>query len=89
MVNSLVENESQDHILMHAANSHADRTLCRCLNVAESQVRDAIAVFNCETVREVSSVTAAGSGCNACHCQIRQLITESRQRREMAVVTNR
>ena len=58
---------------MSHANS-TDRVICHCLNVKESAIVDAIAVTGAETVRDVIGTTTAGSGCNACHCRIRELI---------------
>ena len=59
--------------MSHAADC-ADRVICRCLQVKESQVVDVIAVTGAETVREVICQTGAGSGCTACHCRIRELL---------------
>lgn len=51
-----------------------EQVICRCLQVTESQVVDCIAVSGAETVREVAGMTGAGSGCLACHCQIKELL---------------
>jgi NAD(P)H-nitrite reductase large subunit len=52
----------------------ADRVICRCLNVTESEVQTAISAFNVETVRELGRCTGAGKGCMACHGRLRTLI---------------
>ena len=52
----------------------ADRVICRCLNVTESEVQTAISAFNVETVRELGRCTGAGKGCMACHGRLRSLI---------------
>lgn len=59
---------------------------CRCLRVTEAQVTDAVVLFGCESVREVTQVNDAGGGCTACHCKIRQLILEARQRAGVTTV---
>lgn len=52
----------------------ADRVICRCLQVKESQVVDVIAVTGAESVRDVINHSGAGGGCTACHCRIRELL---------------
>ncbi|MBX3441933.1 MAG: hypothetical protein KF774_05960 [Planctomyces sp.] len=47
---------------------------------------DAVVLFGCESVREVTQVNDAGGGCTACHCKIRQLILEARQRAGVTTV---
>jgi NAD(P)H-nitrite reductase large subunit len=52
----------------------ADRVICHCLHVKESQIVDAIAVIGVASVRDVIVETGAGAGCTACHCRIRELL---------------
>ena len=59
--------------MSHAAVD-ADRVICHCLQVKESQIVDAIAVTGAGSVREVIQHTGAGAGCTACHCRIRELL---------------
>jgi NifU-like protein len=61
-----------------------DSVICRCLGVTESQVRDAVVLHGCETVRDVGVVSEAGEGCTVCHCKIKQLISEVRRQRVLA-----
>jgi NifU-like protein len=63
---------------------NTDSVICRCLGVTESQVRDAVVHYGCESVRDVGSVNEAGEGCTVCHCKIRQLISEVRRQRALA-----
>jgi bacterioferritin-associated ferredoxin len=51
-----------------------DRIVCHCLQVRESTVADAVAIYGAESVRDVIRVCSAGSGCTCCHAKIRELI---------------
>lgn len=51
-----------------------DRVLCHCLQVKESQVAEAVAIYGAETVKDVVRTCGAGGGCNSCHAKIRQII---------------
>ena len=59
--------------MSHAAVD-ADRVICHCLQVKESQIVDAIAVTGAGSVREVIQHTGAGAGCTACHCRILEML---------------
>jgi NAD(P)H-nitrite reductase large subunit len=59
---------------MSSTAPSTDSVICRCLQVKESQVVDAIAVTGAETIRDVIEQTGAGAGCTACHCRIRELL---------------
>lgn len=48
--------------------------LCHCLRVSESQIRAAVELAGCQTIRDVRRQTGAGSGCTACHRRICALI---------------
>lgn len=61
-----------------------DSLLCRCLAVSESQVRDAVVLHGCDSVRAIGAHNGAGEGCTACHCKIKQLISEVRRQRALA-----
>ncbi|HVJ86087.1 MAG TPA: (2Fe-2S)-binding protein [Caulifigura sp.] len=69
---------------MTATTVAANPTVCRCFGIRESQIRDAVAVYGCETVKEVSASTDAGRGCTVCHCKIRQMIAEYQRERTAA-----
>lgn len=60
----------------HAENSDpadvTDPIVCRCLQITESAIKDAISTRNLETVKQVCGYTQAGGGCTACHAMIRQ-----------------
>jgi bacterioferritin-associated ferredoxin len=57
---------------------HADshRPVCHCLNVTESEIRDAIAEHDAQSIRGVSQVCGAGAGCMSCHRHIRRMLNE-------------
>jgi NAD(P)H-nitrite reductase large subunit len=76
--------------ILRPMNSHGDdNLLCRCLQVRRSTVIDCIAVTGAETVREIAQHTGAGSGCNACHCRIRELLACRTSAVVAVPVTNR
>jgi NAD(P)H-nitrite reductase large subunit len=66
----------------------ANPTVCRCFGIRESQIRDAVGVYGCETVKEVSAATEAGRGCTVCHCKIRQMIAEYQRERAAEVASS-
>lgn len=58
--------------------------MCECLKVTEGQVVDAIRAGRACSLREIATCTEAGSGCNACHSDLRRLLqreNESQQPR--------
>jgi bacterioferritin-associated ferredoxin len=59
-------------------SAHADshRVVCHCLNVSESEIRDAIAEHEPQSIRGVAQVCGAGGGCMSCHRHIRRLLNE-------------
>jgi bacterioferritin-associated ferredoxin len=60
-----------------SATVTAERLLCRCLRVTESDIREAISEHEPETVQGVSRICGAGSGCMSCHRHIRRMLNES------------
>ena len=54
--------------------SSRSRVVCECLKVTEGQVVDALRAGHACTLREIAACTLAGSGCNACHPELRRLI---------------
>jgi bacterioferritin-associated ferredoxin len=52
---------------MSPAFVETDRLVCRCLRVYESDVVEAVATSQVESLRDVIRQTGAGSGCTACH----------------------
>jgi len=64
---------------MSFASPNADPIICRCLGVAESEIRGAGDFGGCQTVADVKATTEAGSGCTSCHRRILALLQESRQ----------
>lgn len=53
-----------------------DKTLCFCMGLTESEVREAIISKNLKTVEEVGEATKAGTGCGGCKESIQQLLDE-------------
>lgn len=53
-----------------------DKTLCFCMGLTESEVREAIISKNLKTVEEVGEATKAGTGCGGCQANIQQLLDE-------------
>jgi len=55
-----------------------DPVICRCLQVRESQVVDAVTTSGCQSLCQIACATGAGSGCTACHRKLRQYFAERR-----------
>lgn len=51
-----------------------DQIVCRCLNVTEAAIVEAITTLGVRTVKEVRQATGAGAGCTCCHKHIRTYI---------------
>ena len=58
------------------AIAEADRPICRCLRVTESDIREAISEHEPQTVQGVSKICGAGLGCMSCHRHIRRMLNE-------------
>jgi len=50
------------------------RVICRCLQVTEETLLEALATGEIGTVRDVRDATGAGEGCTACHRTIARYI---------------
>lgn len=59
---------------MASLPSATDPILCHCLQVRESEVRDAVAAGRVCCLRDVVEQTEAGSGCTACHRAIQAVL---------------
>ena len=53
-----------------------DKTLCFCMGLTESEVRDAIISKKLKTVEEVGEATKAGTGCGGCQPNIHKILDE-------------
>jgi len=62
-----------------------ERIVCRCLQVTESALSDAIAACELTSVRDVCHSTGAGDGCTACHPELRRLLALAAQRNKNRV----
>lgn len=58
------------------AIAEAQRPICRCLNVTESDILEAISEHEPQTVQGVSQICGAGVGCMSCHRHIRRMLNE-------------
>jgi bacterioferritin-associated ferredoxin len=56
-----------------------DTLVCRCLQVSESVLADAIERCPMANLQDVARETGAGSGCTACHRSIRRFLAHQRQ----------
>jgi bacterioferritin-associated ferredoxin len=54
------------------------KVVCRCLQVTEKAIVDAITSFDLRTVKDVRGHTGAGDGCTCCHGRIRQYLEQFR-----------
>jgi bacterioferritin-associated ferredoxin len=57
-----------------AVGSCAERVVCRCLKVTESEIITAIRALELVTVKEVRNATGAGEGCTCCHRELQQYL---------------
>jgi len=52
----------------------ANRIVCRCLQVSESEIVSAVETCGVRTVKELGRCTGAGQGCTACHFALRKFV---------------
>ena len=57
-----------------SAGSCADRIVCRCLKVTESEVIAAIQAGGARSIKELQVLTEAGSGCTCCHRELQSYL---------------
>jgi NifU-like protein len=50
--------------------------ICTCFGVSEEKIEQIINENNCETVKEVSNICNAGSGCGSCQPLIQEIIDD-------------
>ena len=50
------------------------KVVCECLQVTEGKVVEAIRSGNACSLRQIAACTLAGTGCNACHGDLRRLL---------------
>lgn len=50
------------------------RLVCRCLQVTEDEIRQALALDAVQTVHDLRRLTGAGDGCTACRRELELLI---------------
>jgi bacterioferritin-associated ferredoxin len=54
--------------------SCAERIVCRCLKVTESELITAITTVGARSIVELQVHTEAGSGCTCCHRELQQYL---------------
>ena len=59
-----------------SATAEAERPVCHCLNLTESEIREVISEHEPRTVQGVSQMCGAGAGCMSCHRHIRRMLNE-------------
>lgn len=59
-----------------------DRVVCRCLNVTETAIVEAIRNHDLQTIKELKRLTSAGDGCTCCHAELEEYL----ERISLAVV---
>lgn len=64
------------------------RVVCRCLQVTEEVLLEAVTTFELRTVKDVREHTGAGDGCTACHRQIRHYLEQHRRDGEAQSVSS-
>ena len=53
------------------------KIVCRCLQVTEAALVEAINCRDLRTLRDVLQHTSAGDGCTCCHTEIRQILAQA------------
>ncbi len=47
------------------------KVVCRCLNVTETAVVEAITTNDLQTIKQLRAHTGAGDGCTCCHARLK------------------
>jgi NifU-like protein len=55
------------------------RVVCRCLNLTEAALSEALVTLGLRTLKEVRVHTGAGDGCTCCHATLREMIEKVAQ----------
>lgn len=50
------------------------RVVCRCLQITEEKVVDALITLGISSIKELKQATGAGDGCTCCHKELKALI---------------
>jgi bacterioferritin-associated ferredoxin len=58
-----------------SVGSCADRIVCRCLRVTETDVIAAITTGGARSLVELQTLTEAGDGCTCCHRELQSYLT--------------
>lgn len=63
-------------VLPAASDPTDERVVCRCLGVTEDVILSALTTGLVQSVRDLGRCTGAGTGCTACHAQLRRYLAE-------------
>lgn len=63
----------------HNSSDCSETIVCRCLQISESTVADAIAISGLTSVKEICRETGAGGGCTACHARLRSMLRHAQE----------
>jgi bacterioferritin-associated ferredoxin len=53
-----------------------ERVVCRCLQVTEAEVVEAIQTLELRTLKDIRRATGAGEGCTCCHAALREFLEQ-------------
>jgi bacterioferritin-associated ferredoxin len=56
------------------SDDDCDRVVCRCLNITEAEVTSTVVALGVSSLSELCQRTVAGTGCTACHAELRRLL---------------
>jgi bacterioferritin-associated ferredoxin len=56
--------------------TEADKIVCRCLQVTESEVSQVVKRLELRTVKEIRREIGAGDGCTCCHPELLQVLAK-------------
>ncbi len=56
--------------LTHSCDACLVRVVCRCLQVTDAALVEALATHDLRTLKDVRRHTGAGDGCTACHREL-------------------
>jgi len=63
-----------DSCLAFNGTDQASKIVCRCLNITEEQLLQALENGTIRTLPELRRCTGAGTGCNCCHAVLEEYL---------------
>jgi bacterioferritin-associated ferredoxin len=52
------------------------RVVCRCLQITDVEIREAVATCGVQDLKDLGRCTGAGQGCTACHRLLRRYLED-------------